>query len=253
MRLRRVIDHFRKLEWTAIAIDFVITVLGVFIGLQVANWNQTRVEQANAHTYLERIHADLDADLRNYRNRLAFWSAVSQYGRTGLAYAETGNAGSNSQWELLLAYFQASQVEEYFTTSTTYDELRSAGQLNLISDLALRNGLAGYYTNAANPTLSERPVYRVHVRGIVPIDVQTYIWTHCYTSDRANDQAMHACSSPISDAAAAQIVRSISRDTTLMAELRYWISTMQVAGLIGQGRVDVATQLRAQVESDLGR
>ena len=42
MILRRVSAHFRKQEWTAIALDFVIVVAGVFIGLQVANWNAVR-------------------------------------------------------------------------------------------------------------------------------------------------------------------------------------------------------------------
>ena len=35
MLLRRVIQHVRQQEWTAIGIDFVIVVMGVFIGLQV--------------------------------------------------------------------------------------------------------------------------------------------------------------------------------------------------------------------------
>jgi hypothetical protein len=42
MLLRRVIKHVRKQEWTAIAIDFVIVVVGVFIGIQAANWNEAR-------------------------------------------------------------------------------------------------------------------------------------------------------------------------------------------------------------------
>ena len=33
MILRRIIAHFRKQEWTAIALDFVIVVVGVFVGL----------------------------------------------------------------------------------------------------------------------------------------------------------------------------------------------------------------------------
>ncbi|MGK2924785.1 MAG: hypothetical protein ACSLE2_04120 [Lysobacterales bacterium] len=42
MILRRVIAHFRNQEWTAIALDFVIVVVGVFVGIQVANWNEER-------------------------------------------------------------------------------------------------------------------------------------------------------------------------------------------------------------------
>lgn len=39
---RRVIAHFRKQEWTAIANGFLSLVLGVFLGLQVNNWNDSR-------------------------------------------------------------------------------------------------------------------------------------------------------------------------------------------------------------------
>lgn len=39
MMLRRVIAHFRRQEWTAIALDFFIVVFGVCIGIQVSNWN----------------------------------------------------------------------------------------------------------------------------------------------------------------------------------------------------------------------
>ena len=41
MLLRRVIAHVRRQEWTAIGIDLVIVVVGVFIGIQVANWNES--------------------------------------------------------------------------------------------------------------------------------------------------------------------------------------------------------------------
>ncbi len=58
MILRRVIDHFRKQEWTAIAIDFLIVVVGVFVGLQVNNWNEARKERIEEHELLVRLHAE---------------------------------------------------------------------------------------------------------------------------------------------------------------------------------------------------
>jgi hypothetical protein len=253
MLLRRVIAHFRKQEWTAIGIDFIIVVLGVVIGIQVANWNEARVDRQRAHSYLQRIHSDLETDIANYRERMAFWSVVSNYGRTGLAYSETGDAGASSQWQLLLAYFQSSQVAEYFTTSATYDELKGAGELNLIEDVALRNALAGYYTNAANPVLTERPAYRMHVRGAIPLDVQDYIWANCYRSNAQLQQELVDCPSPVSEARAAAIVSAIRSDRALMAELRYWMSTMFVAAQLGGDRVDAATQLLAAVEAEMGR
>jgi hypothetical protein len=247
-----VIQHVRKQEWTAIAIDFVIVVVGVFIGIQAANWNEARADQARARGYLERIHNDLEDDLANYENRLRFWSAVSNYGRKGLDYADTGRLPERSHWDLLLAYFQASQVAEFWTNSTTYDELRSAGELHLISNLKLRNALARYYTNAGNPALTERPAYREHVRGVIPIDVQLYIWTKCYASNAMGDQFFQDCASPISEVRAAEIVNRIGRDAALISELRYWMSTMQVASQIGRDSMTLARQNLASVGAELG-
>lgn len=249
--LRRVIEHVKKQEWTAVAIDFVIVIVGVFIGIQAASWNEARADQSRARGYLERIHTDLEADLANYKNRIHFWNAVSKYGRTGLAYADSGRVDDRTQWKLLLAYFQASQVAEFWTRSTTYDELKSAGELNLIANLDLRNGLARYYTDSGNPALTERPAYREHVRGVIPIDVQLYIWTNCYVSNERGEQDLRDCASPVSEARAAEIVNAIQGDRALMSELRYWMSTMQVASMIGRDRTTLARQVLASVDAEL--
>ena len=56
MLLRRITEHFRQQNWTAIAIDFVIVVVGVFIGIQVSNLNEERVAR-NAETRVHRGRA----------------------------------------------------------------------------------------------------------------------------------------------------------------------------------------------------
>ena len=45
MILRRIMEHVRAQNWTAVGLDFLIVVLGVFIGIQVANWNEARALQ----------------------------------------------------------------------------------------------------------------------------------------------------------------------------------------------------------------
>src|SRR5512147_1389332 len=59
MLLRRVIEHVREQNWTAIAIDFVIVVIGVFVGIQVSNWNEARVERQLVRGHLTEIAGDL--------------------------------------------------------------------------------------------------------------------------------------------------------------------------------------------------
>ena len=57
MLLRSVMGHLKDQNWAAVGIDFVIVVVGVFIGLQVDDWNEARKDRADAKLYLERIRA----------------------------------------------------------------------------------------------------------------------------------------------------------------------------------------------------
>ena len=55
MLLRRVIEHVKAQNWTAVVLDFVIVVMGVFIGIQVANWNAVRQERSLEQNYWQRL------------------------------------------------------------------------------------------------------------------------------------------------------------------------------------------------------
>ena len=65
MLLRRVIQHVEKQEWTAIAIDLVIVAVGVFIGIQVSNWNADRADNFRAQLYLARVKDNLRSDMKS--------------------------------------------------------------------------------------------------------------------------------------------------------------------------------------------
>lgn len=73
MILRRITQYVRDQNWTAIAIDFVIVVTGVFLGIQIGNWNAGRLEQAN----YERALVDLKVTAWN--------SYIHAYERTSIA------------------------------------------------------------------------------------------------------------------------------------------------------------------------
>ena len=55
MLLRRFIQHVSDQNWFAVAIDLVIVVFGVFIGIQVSNWNNERVALAEEEQLVARV------------------------------------------------------------------------------------------------------------------------------------------------------------------------------------------------------
>ena len=71
MLLRRITEHVKAQNWTAVALDFVIVVVGVYLGIQVNNWNEARAEARREAVYLAalkedfgQIIAELEADAR---------------------------------------------------------------------------------------------------------------------------------------------------------------------------------------------
>tara|TARA_R110000803_G_scaffold1052_1_gene3584 strand:+ start:1873 stop:2619 length:747 start_codon:yes stop_codon:yes gene_type:complete len=55
MILRRLTKHVKDQNWFAVALDFLIVVVGVFIGIQVANWNDARADRGQAADLMTRI------------------------------------------------------------------------------------------------------------------------------------------------------------------------------------------------------
>ena len=75
MLLRRIIEHVKTENWFAIGIDFVIVVIGVFIGIQVANWNETRNDKAGLAAALERVDNEVSHNIDMIAEVLAAFEA----------------------------------------------------------------------------------------------------------------------------------------------------------------------------------
>lgn len=254
MLLRRLMQHVRDQNWFAVALDFVIVVVGVIIGFQVTAWNENRDDEARARGYLERIHADLERDMENYDARIAFWNAVSAHGMAAISGVRTPAGTPRSpeeDWQLLVDFFQASQVYEFVTVQTAYVEATSAGELGLIENDEVRGRIAAFYSQSGNASLSERPAYRESVRGIIPVHLQIYIWDHCWESGNNGHQALLACPPPPDTLEITATVEALRSDRELHAQLRFWLSTLRILPAIANDRLNDAVSLSGAIEAEL--
>jgi hypothetical protein len=60
---KRVAARLRTQDWVAVAIELALVVTGVFIGIQVSNWNEQRKGRALEHDSLLRIAQDVRGDV----------------------------------------------------------------------------------------------------------------------------------------------------------------------------------------------
>ncbi|MCX7041399.1 MAG: hypothetical protein NT117_01650 [Gammaproteobacteria bacterium] len=231
MILRRLSQSLKDQNWTAIWIEFVLLVAGVFLGIQVSNWNAARADNARAQAYVGRIDANLQTDLQSIERREVFWPKVIVYGKAAIHYAETGEHVDGSAWKTVLAFYQASQLWQWSATDTTYQEMRSAGELGLIRDEQLRDALAQYYLETGpgvDYLFKLQPKYREIVRGLTPSVAADYIWAKCWRQPEVGEQYLIDCDSPITEAEAQAILEGYLKDPNLLTELRFWVANQGV-------------------------
>ena len=230
-RLQRLVQALREREWSAIAIDFIIVVVGVFLGLQVDNWNQDRNDRSRAQAYLLRLHNDLASGIEAQAASTAFVTQASRYADQALAHAEQGRLVDGSAWMTVVAYYQAGQVYPYRISDATFREMSSTGDLRLLDDPRLSAAVGEFYLSHADSDtrlFRQLPAYRETIRQIVPSAVQRHIWDHCYRQISIARQEMVDCPPPVPEREAGAVLQAIRAQPRTLGELRYWSTQMRI-------------------------
>jgi hypothetical protein len=144
MLLRRIIEHVREQNWTAIGIDFVIVVVGVVVGIQVANWNDSLRDREAEREYLDRLRQELALILpeaRSTRESLAERLARSEELRDYLA---SGEGAANIDVRHCIAAGRSHIYAATIFYPPTIKELISTGRILLIRDPSVRTAIMAY-------------------------------------------------------------------------------------------------------------
>lgn len=144
MITRRIAAHLRSQQWTAILIDFLIVVVGVFVGIQAANLNSERIDRQAEKEYRSRLLADLDVILTNAANQLNFETNKSREVAVALdlaALPPSDDKAARLGQALVVVTVRLSPNFE----SPTFNDLQNSGRLALIKDPALRRDLSNYF------------------------------------------------------------------------------------------------------------
>ena len=144
MILRRLVENLNQQNWTAIAIEFVLLVLGVFLGIQVSNWNAEREMQQKAAVFTERLIQDLRKEAWGYEWIIEYNRETNANQRRALDALDGSVVMSDEQF--LISAYRATQYKENGRYRATYDELVSTGTMGLIADPALRDAAGNVFT-----------------------------------------------------------------------------------------------------------
>ena len=179
MLLRRFAKHLKTQDWTAITIEFGIVVLGVFVGLEVQNWNQSRIEREAAVTYHGRILEEIRRNEHNLMARRDYYEQIRSHAQA--ARTSLRADASKLDGQFLVDAYMATQRWLLEIDRGVYDEILSAGVVDTVLDPDSRMRLSNYYVvfESVLTTITDDTKYRNLVRMHLPVELQRDIESHC--------------------------------------------------------------------------
>lgn len=178
--VRRAIGNLRRQDWTAVFIELAVVVMGVFLGVQAANWNEDREQDRRSVVYTERLKDDLRVEAWNYETQIGYNEQVVANAKRAVA-ALTGETPLGDE-ALLVAAYRATQYNGNSRRRATYDELTSTGEIGLIRDKALRTLAMDLYTQPQIDQIDahgQQSEYRKAFRMALPWRVQQVLQDKC--------------------------------------------------------------------------
>ena len=178
MILRSVTKHVKDQNWFAVVLDLAIVVFGVFIGIQVSNWNENLTQEEVTKVLINRIHDDLGREREVIASELAYYAVVKNYAINALDGFNNKDGVNDGQF--VIAAYQASQKSGAWSYRSAYTELIRTGNINLIKNESLKNLILGYYASElAGQSNLIKDSYLEYIRGVIPHEIQVMIRSEC--------------------------------------------------------------------------
>ena len=254
MLLRRIIEHVNAQNWTAIALDFVIVVVGVFIGIQVSNWNENLAFEKREEMLLRELRGEIAQNLVDVQSKGSAFLVGAASGRRVLDAVSRGDAPcTDNCWSMIVDLLHASQWQQLMSSWSTYEELRREG---LPSDRRIIELVEKYktYSHQVTLVLSVQPTYRTLVRGLIPISLQDAYWQRCYSLDDAIEVYHYPC--PPSDELVVKpaLIEEIFADPAVVPSLREWTSIARVvAETLTEPQLALGNDILDRIDEQLER
>lgn len=251
MILRRVTEHVRAQNWFAVGIDFVIVVVGVFVGIQVANWNDARSERARETLLLGELRAELAESIRQTDFKRRGYEQVGRSGARALEFLESESACSTDCWSEVVDFFHASQWQRLPFELPSYDEMRRNGwprNRQIVEAVEAVRRQAG---QMAAP-METPPAYRALVRGLIPLPIHGPYWRTCFQIVDGDESYLENCALGVAPQIAAEAIAAIRSHPDIERTLTEWVGYVGAVAPTLEDQSQIARRALAVIDSELG-
>lgn len=149
MILKRLATALRKQDWTTVLVEFIIVVAGIFVALQVNEWALERDNRRQEHAALERLLTEAESTLDALNQGIERSNRINGIRRTAIQFIDSDQPVPEDDLMLRVGINTLAQFPPFIPVAVTYQELTSAGQMQLIRSAELREKIAGFHADVA--------------------------------------------------------------------------------------------------------
>ncbi len=163
-RIRRsLIEEGQLRKYLVYAVgEILLVMIGILLALQVNNWNEGKKNRALESEYLQRIAVDLKITEQSVDDKLKHWQTSAE--ATDFLLASLADPSLEvSSIHLAIALRRMAAIQLPASINTTYNDLQSTGNIRLLRDRTVREGIAQLYEvdlQGGRPFLENRIDFR---------------------------------------------------------------------------------------------
>jgi hypothetical protein len=225
MIFRRIKAHIEKENWFAVFIDFLIVVVGVFMGIQVANWNEEQVEFRQETSALVELKKELHASILLTQARALSYTQATNAGKRSLAFIDSQKECGENCWDHIVDFMHASQWQSLDVNYSSYQNMRNQG---FPKSIVIIDAVEVYIAHSKNNAVSfkELPIYRSLVRQLINVKAQEYYWQHCWSFKDGIEKYNLDCPEGLTNHEAKILVNEIVKNPNIKPHLTEWIGAV---------------------------
>jgi hypothetical protein len=155
MIIRRISKGIKDQDWFVVMVEVMIVVVGIFIGLQVDDWNEKRKEAIAIQDSYQELIEDFEVNLELSEYSVNYHFEVTKELKYLLLVlrGEVGNDLAKSK--ILAALSKGDTSFNPSPPSPTYQAILANGRIEKINDPELRRALVSYERFIESNTFSE--------------------------------------------------------------------------------------------------
>ena len=98
MIIQRLAQAIRRQDWFQVVIEVLIVIVGIFLGMQVTDWNELRKDNDRSEIIVDRLLEDIEMDKRYLQSRLDHYVLVRNFARQAENWLAKGELVDGSYW-----------------------------------------------------------------------------------------------------------------------------------------------------------